>query len=129
MGGEWAQAALEQLRFERDHPGLSAGEEAEPEGEVEEPAADDEEPAAEDGDASGESATATDDVDDPVDVGDDAQPAGTSEAAGPAVPSGNAAAGPAGPRTAGPDQALVDDTYDDFLRRFEQESGGEPSSS
>ena len=64
-----------------------------------------------------------------ADADDDGQPAGTGEAAEPAVPSGNAAAGPAGPRTAGPDQALVDDTYDDFLRRFEQESGGEPSSS
>ena len=27
-GGEWARAALEQLRFEREHPGLLADEEA-----------------------------------------------------------------------------------------------------
>ena len=47
VGGEWARAALEQLRFEREHPGLLADEEAEPED-------DDEEPAAEDDDAAGE---------------------------------------------------------------------------
>ena len=126
VGGEWARAALEQLRFEREHPGLLADEEAQPEDE--EPA-DDEEPAATDDDASGESATGADDEDEPVDADDEGQPTGTSEAAGPAVPSGDAAAGPASPRPPGPDQAIVEDTYDDFLRRFEQESGGEPSSS
>jgi hypothetical protein len=122
VGGEWARAALEQLRFEREHPGLLADEEAWPEDEVEEP-------AAQNDDAAGEADADADDEDEPAEADDDGEPAGTSEAAEPAVPSGNAAAGPAGPRTAGPDQAIVDDTYDDFLRRFEQESGGEPSSS
>ena len=126
-GGEWARAALEQLRFEREHPGLLADQEAQPEDE--EPAADDEEPVATDDDASGGSAADADDEDEPVDADDEGQPIGTSEAAEPAVPSGDAAAGPARPRPPGPDQAIVEDTYDDFLRRFEQESGGEPSSS
>lgn len=35
---------------------------------------------------------------------------------------------PSGPQgSPGPDKRVVDDAYDDFLRRFEQESGGEPS--
>jgi hypothetical protein len=122
VGGEWARAALEQLRFEREHPGLLADEEAWPEDEVEEP-------AAQNDDAAGEADADADDEDEPAEADDDGEPAGTSEAAEPAVPGGNAAAGPAGSPTAAPDQAIVDDTYDDFLRRFEQESGGEPSSS
>lgn len=143
VGGEWARAALEQLRFQREHPELTADDEAEPEDEVAEPeddvavpedevaepTADDEEPTAQDDDVPGESATGADDEDEPVDADDDRLPAGTSEPAEPAFPSGNAAAGPAGSRPPGPDQALVDDTYEDFLCRFEQDSGGEPSSS
>ena len=38
-----------------------------------------------------------------------------------------AAAEPAAP--AAPDQDLVDDAYDDFLRRYQQESGEGPSPS
>lgn len=133
VGGEWARAALEQLRFEREHPGLLADEEAEPELDDEVPAAEEEpaaggEPAAQEDDALAEAAAGADGEDEPLDVDDDAQPGVTSGPAEPAVPSANAA-GAAGPSTAAPDQALVDDTYDDFLRRFEQESGGEPSSS
>ena len=35
---------------------------------------------------------------------------------------------PASGAVAGPDLGLVDDAYQDFLKRFEQEAGGEPSS-
>jgi hypothetical protein len=89
-GGEWARAALEQLRFEREHPRMLDGDESEPD--------DGENGAVDDGAAAGPAVTAG-----------DATPDG--------APGGGA-----------PDQGLVDDAYDDFLRRFEQESGGESSS-
>ena len=84
VGGEWARAALEQLRFEREHPGLLADEEAEPEDE--EPAVDDEEPAADDDDASGESAADADVEDEPVDA-DDERSARPARAKRPSRPS------------------------------------------
>lgn len=86
VGGEWARAALEQLRFERDHPGVGLDEEGGGEG-VSAPG---HAPAAEDGE---------------------------SHAPEQAPPQ-------AGP---GPDQGLVDDAYRDFLRRYGQEQGDEPS--
>ena len=95
VGGEWARAALEQLRFEREHPGVVADK--------------DEEPDAGAADAAGESDAEADDV---VFEGEEA--------------GGDAAAGPQS--GAGPDQGSVDDAYKDFLRRFEQDQGGEPSS-
>ncbi|HEX5643497.1 MAG TPA: hypothetical protein VFZ86_14340 [Thermoleophilia bacterium] len=83
VGGEWARAALEQLAFEREHPGAEviASDEA---------AAEDEGPtAAEDGE---------------------------SDAPEQAPPQAESA----------PDQGVVDDAYDDFLRRYGQEQGEEP---
>ena len=100
LGGEWARAALEQLRFQREHPGMAFDSEAD--------AGDDEVAGSVDGED---------------------QPADATEATGPAIPTGDPGAAPGGAHAAGPDQGLVDDAYDDFLRRFGQESGGEPSAS
>jgi hypothetical protein len=120
VGGEWARAALEQLRYEREHAGFVVDEEKEAYGggdEAEAQAGGDEADAeaveAEAGDQpAGDSASAQDDG--PVDEG------ATETGA-------EAPAGPHGSPT--PDKTLVDDAYDEFLRRYEQESGGEPSSS
>ena len=86
VGGEWARAALEQLKFERDHPGA-------------EPVANDQTAAA----AEDEGPTAA----------EDGETASREQASPQARP--------------GPDQGLVDDAYDDFLRRYGQEQGEEPS--
>ena len=106
VGGEWARAALEQLRYAREHPG----------------AADDEEPddaAAEDagGDVVAETVaeTAAETAAEPS-ADDDTCAAAGDESGG----RGPSAEG----RPAGPDKDLVDDAYEGFLRRFEQESGG-----
>jgi hypothetical protein len=94
VGGEWARAALEQLRFERRRPGADLYDEAEDE----DVGRADEEPAVE----------------------TDGSPPDRDDHAG---------GEPDGPQAgAGPSQGVVDDAYDDFLRRFEQESGGEPPS-
>ncbi len=90
VGGEWALAALEQLRLDRVQ-----GQAAE------------EEPVTQD-------KPAADDVKAPGDLTEGAEDVAHSETASPQP----------GP---GPDQGLVDDAYDDFLRRFEQGAGGEPS--
>jgi hypothetical protein len=138
-GGDWARAALEQLRFEREHPGMLDGSDVEPD-DVDAGAGDD---GADSGDEGGSAA-----VEDtpgepgaaaglPALEGDDAgeeAAAGAAEGerpargAGPAATAEDAESGGA-PGVVAPDQGLVDDAYDDFLRRFEQESGGEPSSS
>lgn len=96
VGGAWARAALEQLRFEREHPGAGLDDEG----------ADDVPAAAPEPDAG----------------------AGPGTSDQPAAADDQGAGGTAEPQAA-PDQGLVDDAYDDFLRRFEQESGGESSSS
>ena len=138
VGGDWARASLEQLRFEREHPGMLDGDDLSPttammgpddgadvddeagdaavEDVLGEPEADAEVLALE-GDGAGDEAVAG--------PAEGERPAGGS---GPAVTAGDATPDGA-PGVVGPDQGLVDDAYDDFLRRFEQESGGEPSAS
>ncbi len=103
--GEWAQAALEQIRFEVAHPealeDYAAGE-----GEAPDDASELLEPVLED--------------DEDVPVADEPAAEPATAAAGP-----GAVTEPAPP--AAPDPDLVDDAYDDFLRRYRQESGEEPS--
>ena len=101
---EWARAALAELRFAREHPG------EESEDDRDEDAAEDDEEAEQD-----EEAEAGPEAED---AGDEPAP-GSGAAGGIALADGPAAAG-------GPDQALVDDAYGDFIRRFEQESGEAP---
>ena len=113
-GRDWARAALEQLRFEREHPGLFAGDD---EADAAADAAD-----ADPGEAAGESGG--DPPDEPAAV--ESEAAGVPEATEEDV--GRDTADPPAP-AAGPDQGLVDDAYEDFRRRYEQDSGGEPSSS
>jgi hypothetical protein len=104
VGGDWARAALEQIRFAREHPGDARWE-----------APDDvDERGLEDAIGDRLDATAVDETDaPPVDV--------TDAATGMAGPQGRAASG----EPTAPDKGLVDDAYEDFLRRYEQESGGE----
>jgi len=179
-GGDWAQAALEQIRSGREHPGaggdeLDAGEDEEAGDEEagDDEAVDDEDAeAADDEDAEAaddDFANAGDDGDEADDdddsAGDDGVSAGEGGAwepdaeaagegdAGEGDASGEAAPDPSGPPyepagtdqptpapehpataapgllpSAGPDLDLVDDAYEDFLRRFEQEAGGEAPS-
>ena len=104
VGGEWARAVLEQLSFEREHPGPDLDHEVGDEDvatTAHEPAAG-AEPVTNDRSAADEAPGAEDDE---------------GAAREPTAPQ-------AGP---GPDQSLVDDAYDDFLRRYGQEPGGEPS--
>ena len=137
LGGDWAQAALEQIRFVREHPGAAPGDDAAGGAEAFEGFVDDYGPrdgAADDvaGDDAGDAADLGDEVaSDDVDAGGaetadsaDAEPARDSED-GAAGRRGSAAAG--GP--AGPDQDVVDGSYEDFLRRFEQGSGGDATTS
>lgn len=108
VGADWAQAALRQLRYIREHPGAADDEspvnEYELEDEGDDVPADDEEAAD----------SAADD--DEVVADDDGEIAGLA---------GGRESGPAAGGPSGPDQGIVDDSYDDFLRRFEQESGGD----
>ena len=107
--GEWARAALEQIRFEVAHPealeDYAAGEGEAPDdaSELLEPVQEDDEgvPVADEPVAAAEPATAA------------ADPGAVTEPAPPAAP----------------DLGLVDDAYGDFLRRYRQESGEEPSPS
>ncbi len=130
-GGDWARAALEQIRFEREHPGaddedLAAGDEGFPE----EP---DEEVAGE--------ADETDElaVEPEPGPGQESEPEAEPELeAEPVVADAGAEAevtvrdeadqAPASGEVAGPDLGLVDDAYQEFLKRFEQDTGDEPSS-
>ena len=106
-GGDWAQAALEQIRFEAAHPealeDYAAGEGETPDdaSELVGQAQDDDEPGA------GER------------PGDEAAPSAAADGAATTEAESNDA----------PDQDLVDDAYDDFLRRYRQESGDGPSPS
>ena len=73
-------------------------------------------------DAAGEDAAVADEAAGDVDSADD-------EAADPALaddPGG--APEPASEAVTGPDGGVVDAAYEDFLKRFEQDGGGEPSS-
>jgi hypothetical protein len=172
-GGDWARAALEQIRYAQEHPGVEDGDLEDEEledGEFEErevEAAGDEEADEEEGeagddltDAGGEDDSAAEagegDDDAAADedevVNDDAREPGL-EAAGDEDVSDQAVAGFAGPADepagaglpgtaaehpatgapeaqpgAGPDLGLVDDAYEDFLRRYEQDAGGEAPS-
>jgi hypothetical protein len=104
VGGEWARAALEQLSFEREHPGADLDDEMGDEdvaASAHEPAAG-AEPVTNDRSAADEAPGAEDD-----------EGAGREPAPSQSEP--------------GPDQDLIDDAYDDFLRRYEQEPGSEPS--
>jgi hypothetical protein len=140
LGGDWAQAALEQIRFVREHLGAAPGDEADAfEGFV------DDYGPPEDGvdDESEDDAADEDDLGDEVDAGleqggedggdtgsteaegsDDVEPARDSDVGAGARPEPAAAGGPAGP-----DQEVVDGSYEDFLRRVEQESGGDATTS
>ena len=107
-GGDWVRAALEQIQYERSHP-QAIEDYAAGEGDVPDDAsgllawADDEEDAEDGRPPSGDAATCRDD--DPIAPG----AAGDDGACGPPVP----------------DQGLVDDAYDEFLRRYREESGGQ----
>ena len=138
LGGDWARAALEQIRFVREHPGAATGDEVgdvadalegfvddygPPEDGVDDESEDDavdevyaglEQGGEDGGDAGSTEAEGSDDVEPPRD-----SDAGAGARMGPA-----AAGGPAGP-----DQDVVDGSYEDFLRRFEQESGGDATTS
>jgi hypothetical protein len=92
-GGDWARAAMEQIRFVREHPVAAPAADAGDEVDALEGFVDHYGPQ---GDAADE------------DADDDAGQAG----------------GPAGP-----DQDVVDGSYEDFLRRFEQGSGGDATTS
>jgi hypothetical protein len=119
-GGDWAQAALEQIRRERAHPPaleyFAAVEDGAPDDASELSAGDEDEgpPPSRD--------TGADDRPDGAVLGVDGEDPG---AGGPAAPPPPEPTGPAGQEA--PDQGLVDDAYDEFLRRFREESGG-PSS-
>jgi hypothetical protein len=111
-GGEWARAALEQIRFEVAHPDAledyAAGEGEAPDDASGLLAPEQEQDAEDDaGEGVGDAA------DEPEATADTAaDPGGSLEAAPPPAP----------------DQGLVDDAYDDFLRRYRHDSEG-PSSS
>ncbi len=111
-GGPWARAALEQIRFEAAHPEA-----------LEEYAAGEGETPGDAGELLGK-ARDDDDVSPAEErAGDEAGPVAADE------PSAEAGAATEAPAPAAPDQDLVDDAYDDFLRRYRQESGEEPSPS
>jgi hypothetical protein len=112
-GGEWARAAVEQIRYERDHPEAleeyAAGEDAVPDDAAElfAPATGDE--------------GAEDEHDDEL-AGDDVA---AQDVVG-AGPEETEAREPAPPS---PDQQSVDDAYEDFLRRYRKDSPGDSSPS
>jgi hypothetical protein len=99
MAGEWAAAALEQLRYVREY-----------------------------GDPSADTPKVfVEDLDGEAGIG----PAAAGEADD--EPANTAAEAPGSVTTqsetsAGPDKGVVDEAYDEFRRRFEQESGGESTS-
>jgi hypothetical protein len=126
-GGEWAVAALEQIRFAFEHPGAGVDDELE----GVEP--DDEDADELDDDDAGEASD-----DDWADAADgDADEPG-DESAGAAIDDTGAGLalddqpgavpGTAAEPVTGPDGSVVDAAYEDFLRRFEEDGGGEPSS-
>ncbi len=116
-GGDWARAALEQIRFEREHPGAR---DEEPD------AGDDEAFDAGDDEAFGTGDDSVWGPDDQVAVGEDTSDeltAGVSlEAPADAATDAPAHRGETtlepGPAI-GPDLGAVDDAYEEFLKRFE----------
>jgi hypothetical protein len=155
-GGEWAQAALDQIRFEVAHPealeDYAAGEGETPDdaSDLLEPDQSDEEyvDAGDEYDEDGDEDELGDEADEPDLADDDGveddsdleyaddEDAGESSAADEPAPEHPAPSpvGSAGAQTgpeeaAVPDQDQVDDAYDDFLRRYQQESGEGPSAS
>jgi hypothetical protein len=118
-GGQWARAALEQIRFEVGHP-EALEEYASGEGEAPDDAsalfAPEQEPEQDAEDEAGEGEGQA--TDEPEDAADTAGHPGVSPEAGPSE-----AAPPAAP-----DRGLVDDAYDDFLRRYRQDSEESSSS-
>ena len=117
-GGDWARAALEQIRFEREHPGAR---DEEPDAGDDEAfdAGDDSVWGPDDQVAAGEDTsrelTAGVSLEAPADAGTD-EPAHRGETT---LEPGSAT---------GPYLDAVDDAYEEFLKRFEQGSGDEPSS-
>ncbi len=117
-GGEWARAALEQIRFEREHPGAR-----------------DEEPDAGDEEAFDAGDDFVWESDDQVAAGEDAVDELTTAVSFESPPDATADApahrgettSESGPVT-GPDLDAIDDAFEEFLGRFEQGSGDEPPS-
>jgi hypothetical protein len=133
-GGDWAQAALEQIRYAQEHPSAE-DEGTEAAEEDDEEAGEDDEEAAEEDDAAGD-----DDIWEPdaQAADEDATDGAAAAAAGrPEEPSGadqstlapehRGSGVPGAPPGVGPDLGLVDDAYEDFLRRFEQDGGEAPA--
>ncbi len=98
-GGEWAQAALEQIRFEREHPDAIV-------------------------DENGDEWDDDEDLDGDAPADDDTEGVEPDDGAGDETEADDDPGPATGGRPAGPDQDLVDGAYDDFLRRFEREAGG-----
>jgi hypothetical protein len=123
-GGEWAQAALEEIRYGRAHPDEPWNDDAGSEADEEALDADADAEAEEDSDG-GETGADEPEAGGAKTIADapNVTPAGPREPAPPATSE-------ASPRL--PDQTVVDGSYEDFLRRFEQEAGdgpgGEPAS-
>jgi hypothetical protein len=99
VGGEWAAAALEQIRYSREHGDLPADAPAGPAADLDGESVADVSAAV--GAPDGEVAAAADDPD---------------PGAG------------AGQSSTGPDKGVVDEAYEEFRRRFEQGPGGESTS-
>ena len=131
-GSDWAQAALEQIRYEHQHSrGLedyAAGEDFLDDASGLEP----EDAVAEDDSLEFELGDVLDDADGEIeddeveDAGEEVSPEADGTAAQSVTESlrGPAAGSSAAPA---PDQGLVDDAYEEFLRRFDREAGGEGS--
>lgn len=114
VGGEWAAAALEQLRYVREHGDPLA---EEPEEWT------DEDLAAEDlhGEAGGDLRTAAERE---AETGEAASAEGDDQIASGSEEEQGAGHDPA----AGPDKGVVDEAFDEFRRRFDRESGADPTS-
>jgi hypothetical protein len=142
-GGDWAQAALEQLRYQRTHPpaleDYADGEDWAPDDESRLfEWREDDEGEADDDPTSGGAAPAVGSGDGLAGRGDGTGPGAAGHGPGPVgygeaggadeplpPPAPAEPAEPPGPAT--PDQGLVDDAYDEFLRRYRDEPGGPPS--
>lgn len=123
-GGEWAEAALRQIRFGRRHPGALV-EYAAGEGPVPDDPGD---LLDRDGGLAGESAD-DDAAADAIPDDEESLPEAAGPTADETAPPQSQAAVPESQTTTGPDQQSVDDAYDEFLRRFRQETGQDPGSS
>jgi hypothetical protein len=127
QGGEWARAALEQIRFEREHPEVAdvADDDDDPDAGDEATNAGHEESANDaDGEVAGDGGPVDELAGDASPEASDSDSPGLSATADQAGPAPETASG----TVAGPDLGAVDDAYQDFLRRFGQDSGDEPPS-